>query len=261
MRFKTALLCLPLVGFALASGGWAEELQPLRYVALFTVKPGQEKTFSDLVEKHDKPVFERLMAEGTILGWGVVTPVLHGQTPATHGVWWTCSSYEGLGKILAAFEEIEKTMGEEAVQQFVAAVDLEKHSDSLIRSMVFRTKAAGPGTHPYISVAQWQVKPGKGSQWLERWKKYLQPVYEKLLADGVILAFGVDREEEHTMDPTFRQTWVVLPDLAAVDKVDAAFDAAHSEEEWEGINSGFRELGEPGAHRDSMYYSLEYTTK
>jgi hypothetical protein len=253
------LFCLPVL--ALSLGAWAEEVQPLRYGAFFTVKPGQGEAFVDLIKKYDQPIMERLIGEGSVLGWGIVTPLLHGRMPATHAIWWTCPNYAALDKALAAFEEAEKSQGEEVLKQFLDTVEIDKHYDSLMLSMVFKTKPTAMGTEPYIDVATWQVQPGKGGDWLDHWKKYIQPVYDKLLQDGVILAYGVDREAEHTMDPTMRWTWVVIPDLAAEDKIDAAFDAAHTKDEWDGINSEFREVSEGSSHRDVTYYSLAFTTQ
>ena len=107
------------------------------------------------------------------------------------------------------------------------------------------------------------MQPGKAQDYQELWDKYTKPVLEQLYKDGAVTAYGVDTELVHTGDPTLRFFWQVLPDADALDKVEAAFDAAREKrtpEERRAIGQSFAELTDAAAHRDSrsniVFYSV-----
>jgi hypothetical protein len=249
-----------LAALALASVSMAQDApQPLRYEAHFTVKPGQEKAFVDLVKKYDQPLFEKLMAEDSLISWGIAAPVLHGR--GDHFVWWVTPDYAGLDKVFAGFEEVMKQIeADGAMQDFMEAVVFEKHYDMLMRSIISNTGSIPAGTLPYISVSSWKTQPGEWAAWRKLWEKYIQPIYDQLLSDGVILAYGLDRQEEHTEDPTWRWAWYLTADLASIDRVDAVFGEARSSDAWAGIVSQFRAISVPSVHRDQLLGSLAFAT-
>jgi hypothetical protein len=55
----------------------AGEMQPVSVISHFHVEFGHESEFVDLIKKFDTPLFQQLMADGTVLAWGVSTPALH----------------------------------------------------------------------------------------------------------------------------------------------------------------------------------------
>ena len=95
-------------------------------------------------------------------------------------------------------------------------------------------------------------------------KKYDQPVFDKLVADGVIYAYEVDVEAVHTMEPGLVWTIVSMPDLGTKDKVNAAFEEAEkklSEGERDMAEKAYMEMVAPGSHRDSLSTSVLYKAK
>jgi hypothetical protein len=116
----------------------------------------------------------------------------------------------------------------------------------------------------YSTVSVQKILPGRGEEHQALWDKYTKPVLEQLYADGVVTAYGIDAEAVHTADPGLRFYWQLLPDAAALDKVDAAFAAARakrSAEEGGAIARSFAELRDPSAHRDSMSSLIYYSAK
>jgi hypothetical protein len=108
------------------------------------------------------------------------------------------------------------------------------------------------------------LKPGKGQQWRQLYNKYTKPVMEQLLSDGTLLGYGIDREYVHTESPGARYEWLIARDAGALDKVDAAFEAArakHSAEAGRAIAAEFAEAQEPGTHRDALTQIIDWKRK
>jgi hypothetical protein len=131
---------------------------------------------------------------------------------------------------------------------------IEKHSDRLLESLIFRvgSKRVSSG---YLETSTYIVKPGRGRDWLDSFKRFRQPVYEKLLANGTILGYGIDRELIHTGSGGYRGLWVLLADADAIDKESDAWNAEFSKrspEEARLLQAAQAELAEGDKHRDSL---------
>jgi len=278
-RYSLLLLAIFLLAPGLAL---AQQPEPITYVATFSVKPGKEGDFINLVKKYDQPMFEKLMADGAVLGWGVDGAILHHQGEPTHDLWWTMPNYAALDKVFAAFEELEKKMKAEdeqraaearklkqpipktAEQEFLEAVDLKNHHDFLLRSIVSNIKPVPVGTLPYLGLFRFRVERGRGQDYRKLWEKYDKPVWDKLLADGVIYGYGIDVEDFTSLEPGTRWFWVSMPDLATGDKIDATFAAdrdKRSEEERAAIGRQFREVTVAGSSHDDLYRAAIFAAK
>ena len=101
-------------------------------------------------------------------------------------------------------------------------------------------------------------------EWLKLWKKWMQPVYEKLLADGTLVGYGIDREAYHTTGGGARFVWMMTETPQAMGKVDAAFEAArakYSADEVRSVGDQFQEVLESNTHRDRLMRVLQYGHK
>jgi len=90
--FTLALLMLT------APAAFSQKDQPQRlytYVSQFQVPRANWAQFSDETEKIVDPVFERLMADGTIVSWGDFESVVHTPDGMTHRSWWQATSFAG----------------------------------------------------------------------------------------------------------------------------------------------------------------------
>ena len=112
--------------------------------------------------------------------------------------------------------------------------------DSFVESVVYRA-SSGSIHGGYLSVRELQVKPDQGDAFLEWYGKYIQPVYEGLIQDGTIVAFGLDEEEYSTSTPRGRTSWFITANAERIDQVDDAFNkhfGGMSTEERGGIFAG-----------------------
>ena len=193
----TALLVLP--SLAVPAAAQDKDQTIYTYVAEWRIPRAKSAAFQAFFEKTDKPILDRLLADGSIKEWGRTTTLLHSTDGMTDGVWWCATSFTGIEKVLAEIGKIDSS----ALNDMV-----EKHQDHFLESLIFRT-GNSKATSGFLDESAYYVKPGKAEDWLNLWKKWMQPVYEKMLADGTIMGYGIDHEAYHTMTPAYRGVWVV----------------------------------------------------
>lgn len=241
----------------------AQQPQPLSVVALFRVKPAKSSEWIAGIKKVYIPVLEKLMADGTVLAYGLDADILHRAGEPNMTAWYTVAGYAGLEKVDKAFEaSAEKNSA--VLQAMADAGDPDKHQDLLVRSVVSNHRPAAKGVLPYTRVSAFKVKPGKGEDFRKGFEKYAKPVYDKLLADGVVNAYSLDMEDQHSDDPAYRWFVVSMPELAAEDKIRAAFEAEEkklSEEERKKQQQEFMDMMDLSAHRDYLMRAIVFAAK
>ena len=258
----------------------AQQMQPVIHVGDFHVKPGMEGQFMSLVKEYDQPVFRQLMAEGAVLGWGIDVPVLHHAGGATHTIWWDSPDLAAFDKVFAALQAMEKRIAEadakatedarkrgqpapkSALQKFLETVDISKHQDYLLRDLLFGGGAPpADGARPYRWVSLLKVQPGKSEEFRRLWVEYDKPVYDKLVAEGVIYLYAVGVEEARSTDAFTHYVEVSIPDLAAREKIREAFRAdrqARSASERSIITGSFMSVLDPSGGRDELLRAVVY---
>ena len=233
----------------------------------YTIFPGKEQDLTTLINTVGAPVRDKLMAEGVVLAWGVETPILRYPGGTTHLIWFTVADWEGVEKVLNAMEaRLAKLAADEAqagrgrprpamttAERSRATFDGSKTRDWLIRDLV-----AGFGPPPRAGVLPFtrynfvKVKPGKGADYRRTWEKYNKPVFDKLVADGVLLAYGLAAEEVKTDGNWTHFVWIATSSMANADKIGPAFNAdraRRSEKERNQITEDFLEATEPDKAR------------
>jgi hypothetical protein len=97
-----------------------------------------------------------------------------------------------------------------------------------------------------------KVKPGKAADYRRTWEKYNKPVFDKLIADGVLLAYGLSVEEVKTDGDFTHFVWMATADMSGLDRIGAAFAADRArrpEEEQSSITELFASVTEPDKAR------------
>jgi hypothetical protein len=217
------------------------------------------------------------MADGVVLAWGVQTPLLRAPGNATHMIWYAVADWSGIEKVQTAMqaqiakltEEAAKsgatkkgaTPGQGPMTRIMDVADVSKTHDYLTRDLVFNVTHAAPpeGLLPYTRFNFVKVKPGKGGDYRKAWEKYNKPVLEKLLADGVIAAYGLAVEEVRTDGDFTHFTWYDVKDLSQLDKIRATFiaDREHrSQEEQDAISELFNSLIDADASRQEVTHAV-----
>ena len=256
-RFTLRVLPLACFVLALPQVVSAQQAPPSGYtfVAEWNVPRDKWPEASTFFDKGLRPIHERLVADGTLVDYGVFETIVHdaSENGYTHGVWWSSTSYAG----------IEKARAEALKVTPAPALSAAKHHDYLLRTQVSKYKA-GSGTGGYLRVNSSVVKPGKGGAWRALWDKYNKPVYDELVANGTLSLYAVQTEFVVTLDPGTRMVVTVTPNAEGVDKVGAALAAAAAKrtpEERDAITAAFADVLVAGANRSYMARVNSYSAK
>jgi hypothetical protein len=268
-----AMLLSGIASFAQQS---QPQMQPLTFWYEYTINPGKEDEFLDLVKTVGQPVRDKLMADGVVLAWGVETPLLRVPGNATHMIWYAVADYAGVEKVDSAMRAQIAKLNDEAAKSGVAkkgqksaasltarlgeVADMSKVHDYLTRDLVIGFAASsGSGSLPFVRYNFVKVKAGQGSDYRKAWEKYNKPVLEKLAADGVVMAYGLSVEDIRTDGDFTHYVWYAVKDLASFDKVRAAFIAdrdRRSQEEQDAITQLFVSVQDADAARSEVVRSL-----
>ena len=245
--------------------------QPLTFFYSYSVVPGKEEEFMNLIKTVGAPVRDKLMAEGVVLAWGMETPILRHPGGPTHLIWFSVANWSGVEKVLSgmeaqlqklAAEESKRTDSAHAAKQKPAlttaertreALDMTKTRDYLTRDIIANFGPQPPaGMLPITRYNFIKVKPGQAAEYRRVWEKYNKPVYDKLVADKAVLAYGLAVEELKTDGDFTHFVWVATSDMSGLDKVGPAFAAdraRRSEEERNTIMELFASVIEPDKAR------------
>ena len=256
-----ASLLLLLVCFAAIGQQTPNQPQPLTFYYDYHVNPGKEEEFMNLIKTVGAPVRDKLMADGVILAWGMETPILRYPGGTTNLIWFSVANMEGVDKVLMAMEAQQAKLEADAKaskskppsERIREAVDMSKTRDWLTTDQVVKLGPNPPaGVLPITRYNFVKVKPGKGADYRRTWEKYNKPIFDKLVDDGVILAFGLANEAIKTDGEFTHFVWMATANMAGLDKIAAAFAAdraRRTEDERNSITQAFTDATEPDKAR------------
>jgi hypothetical protein len=263
VSLRAMALALALPGIAAAQG-----LQPVLMVAECPVFPGKEAAFLQATARFG-PAFEKLMASGDVLSWGVGSAMLHRPGVAGFYPWYTARDMGAVERIENALDALgagderaakaARAAGKPApkglFETWLSTFDVAKHRDVLYREEIVEFgKAAPAGAKPYLWVTWVRALPGKARDVKAAWEKYRKPVYARLVAEGAIGGYGFATEELKSTDEFTHMIWLSLPDLGAREKVRDALDAI-PEAEKNAAQQAFLAAIDPSASRSTVLKS------
>lgn len=221
------------------------------------------EAYTDDLKKNTLPVLEKLLADGVITEYGLVSAAVHTPDGYTHSTWYSSTTIAGLEKALAAILAADKKLP--AAERRRGDTDFAgtKHSDLLVRSRILRPQTTKL-TSGYITVGMDQIQPGKTQAYNERFEKVLRPIIEPLAASGAVTSYGIDTEFIHTGDQMMRSRWYLVPNAEGLDKVAAAITAfvdGQSPADREAFDKASQEILVGSAHRDELWEIVAYASK
>lgn len=194
----------------------AQSKEPIYiYVAEWDVPRLQWGEIAKLDEQ-DRPVMDKLVADGTLIGYGAYSNLIHQEGEPTHGTWFSANSE---GKLLKALEAVYAQAG--LVSAPVQAAS--KHWDQIFAGEIYNNKP-GASTGGYLTWSTWQIKAGSMRDYIELTKKIIVPELDKLLADGTITSYGELVEEYHQGKMGVVYEYLTVPDAASMDKVNKTME-------------------------------------
>ncbi len=236
------------VGFAGAAQAQAAEVKekpPMyTYVAEWTV-PRTKWAEVDKQNATESKMFDKLLAAGTIVGFGNDTTIVHSEEGSSHDGWWSAMSMAALVNTL---EEVMK--GGPANSYHDVAT---KHSDHIYVSRFYNWHP-GAAHGVYTHTAVYKLKADAPDDAVDTLSKsFIVPLLEKLIADGSLLEYEIDQQAIHTEAPgTFSVVFIAAkPD--ALDKVNAELAASVQANPF--ISGALGSMLDGSGHRDGLYIS------
>jgi hypothetical protein len=99
-----AVVCaLVLGGLVVAAPAQAQDQTHYTYVSLWAVPRAQWTDF-EKAQEQTRPLFERLVADGTLVAWGEAANLVHTEDGYTHSNWFTSTSQGSITKTLEALQ-------------------------------------------------------------------------------------------------------------------------------------------------------------
>jgi hypothetical protein len=241
VRFVLLILSLALASGTLLAQAAAPAKPPIYiYVAEWAVPRAQWGDMEKL-DNLDKPLLDKDIADGTIIGYGAYTNLIHQEGEPTHGTWFIATSEGNLLKALEAFYAHPGST--DAPVQGAS-----KHWDQILTGEIYNSKPGASGG--YLTWSRWQVKACQMKAYSDLTKKALVPILEKLLAEGTITSYGELREDYHTDKLGVVYDYFTVPDTASLDKANKAFDDAFTNNP--ALGDAYRALTEREGHRDYL---------
>ncbi len=233
---------------ALVAAAPAPEQTHYTFVAFWAVPRAQWTNF-EKDRQQTYAVFERLVADGTLVAWGFDAAEVHTEDGYTHANWFVSNTQAGIMKTSEALRSLSTTP---------ALASATKHGDLLLHTVAHGGKTVRT-TSGYIRVAFWQAKPARGDDVEQFFKKYIQPDLDAGVADGSVLMYNFDTQQIHTDAPGSYNLAVVYANADGLDK-SAAMLAAHAKEN-PAASEGFGAMLETKAHRDGLGRILAFQHK
>lgn len=201
--------------FLLPQPAAAQDQTYYTYVSEFAV-PRTAWTTCNKQENTDNPIYQALVADGTIVDWGNLETRVHQLDGYTHADFMTATSRANL---LKALEKLWTTATNPC---YSAAI---KHQDSLLTTFAHGGKTVSNATG-YLRVAFYQAKPGQTDAVRDLLLKKVKPMLDAEISDGTLLMYNVDVEDVHTSVPGAYHIALLFPDGAAMDKFYSDLDSS-----------------------------------
>ncbi|MFZ1131025.1 MAG: hypothetical protein WAN38_09655 [Terriglobales bacterium] len=167
----------------------------------------------------DQSILEKALADGTIIGYGSDTNLVHQADGPTHDDWWSAMSMAGVLNVLDKFYK-------SGASTSPALESATKHWDNIWVSHYYNWHS-GSIKGAYTRVATYKLKADAPEDAVEKLSQHLLvPLMEKLLADGTIVEYEVDTQAIHSDAPGTFAVVFITPAADGLDKFNAALRTA-----------------------------------
>ena len=234
-----AVICVP----AGAQTSEVKEKPPLySYISNWDIPRAQ---WADMAkaDEADRPILDKAVASGTIVGYGNDVNLVHRPDGETNDGWWCATSMAGVLNVLEQFYQ-----GGNATTSVLSSAT--KHWDELFVSRYYSWHS-GSVKNGYTHVGFYKLKPDAPDDGLETLSKTLiVPLLEKQLAAGTIAEYEIDTEAIHTDAPGSFLIVYLATSAEGLDKVQAAVQEALKSNPLAG--QAFGSMTQDSAHRDEL---------
>lgn len=227
---------------AIAQSDAKEKAPMYSYVSFWNIPRAQWGEMAK-ADAADQDILKKALANGTLVGYGNDTNLVHQPDGDTHDEWWSSTSMAGVLNVLEQFYKSGN-----ATQGVLTTAT--KHWDEIFVSHHYNYHA-GSWKDLYTSGASYKLKADAPDDAVEKLSKNLVvPLLEKMLADGAIHEYEIDVQAVHTDAPGTFWIFYLAANAEGIDKVNAAIREALKGNPLGG--SAFGSMVDSSAHRDYL---------
>ena len=227
-RAMIGVACLATLEINMAPAGAqaleVKEKPPLyTYVAYWTF-PGADGADLDKDRATgDQKSLSGALADGILVGYGDDENQVHSAEGFTHATWSQAKSYAALMRVIEALHK-----GSGSSSPLLAGST--RHWDQIYVSNFYNWKAGSwKRAYGYRATAKLKPDAPDAGDAVRALSSFYVPVFEKMLADGIIVEYEIDRVV-HTADaPSQIHFAFVMPNAEGLDKFQTALGAAIDE--------------------------------
>lgn len=187
----------------------------------------------------EQPLLEKLVANGTLSGYGTCVYELHQVHGFTHCAWFQAASVGNILRALAA-------LGSSAASAPV--LDGARHADELFQSTLYGGR---PGTfhNGYLWFGHFSIVPGHVGDWSHMFDRFVRPALDKLVKEGVVVEYQLFTPLVHTPGSSNTLDYSFI--TTSPDGIDRFFAAVRDVESGNpAIPSALNPIERPAAHFD-----------
>jgi hypothetical protein len=191
-----------------------------RYVSYWTFPRAHWGDVDKDNARGNQEILAPALADGTLAGYGDEENLLHSADGFTHDNWWQANSWAGVMKVAERFHRSD-------VSSSPLLASSTRHWDQVFISRFYNWKP-GSWKGAYRYTATYELKPEwSADEALQTLSAFDVPLFEKLLADGTIVEYELDRELLRKTDSPAKFVYVVVtPSAEALDKMTTAVRSA-----------------------------------
>jgi hypothetical protein len=191
-----------------------------RYESYWAIPPAHWGEVDKDNATGNQKVLAPALAAGTLQGFGDGENLVNPEGGFTHNNWWHANSYEGLMKVLEAFHK-----GGGSTSPLL--VSSTPHWSQVYSSRYYNWKA-GSWKGAYEFRRAYKLRPDADANGgIPALASFWVPLFEKLLADGTIVEYEIDRDLFNSTESAGQFNLVfVTPNAEGRDKYIATYNAA-----------------------------------
>ena len=250
-RMLTTAITVALVMPTMASA----QLTWMAFSSLAEGKSGAEGMGQVMQEKE---LMDGLLADGVINGWGIAVPATHRPESRANFLEWVAVEDWGkvdqwVGRVLANQQSMEPEEAESQKKAFMETFEAGSHFDEVVRNAILRSAASPEDMEKtgVFYVSSYTARDGQGDAFLDLAESRAVPIADRLVEEGVAIAYGLHVPEVHGVEGWTHRLWWALPNLEGIGKLKEAFSKAGDD-----LRNRVDELTVPGSHFDTIYISM-----
>jgi hypothetical protein len=226
----------------------------ITWLRFYQVPPGKDADFLRMVNESDKTLFDKLIANGKVVTWGVAVPMTHTGESWTHVIYVGLTDWSATEAMVQAIESSDADAKRSAAD--VKRLDdlaMSSTQPGSVRDVILHhitQSEAPPMARPkYIGVEYYVVRQGRAGDATALFNEWAKPGFTDLATKGKFGPWGFSWQD-NSGDYT-HMVWYFMSDLAALDQRDTSM-MAMDPMKLRGFEVRLRDLSEPEKHHTQL---------